>query len=173
MSSLTNVVLAASNPFDSFTQFFSSGTFRFILYMGYFLVAAFWLACAYWVFKDARRRIDDKIVIAVAVLTGLVFGPMGALIYAIVRPPEYLVDIQERDLELEALERRLSDAQVCPYCHAEVKEDFLVCPNCTARIRGVCRTCRRPLEPGWRVCPYCETQIMPASAQTEREYVRS
>ena len=51
------------------------------------LLVALWLACAYWVFKDARRRIDDKIVLAVCVLTGLVFGPVGLIVYAIVRPP--------------------------------------------------------------------------------------
>jgi len=167
---VSSLLLAADNPFESFNEFFSSGTFRFVLYMGYFLLAAFWLACAYWVFKDARRRIDDKIVISVAVLTGLVFGPLGALIYAIVRPPEYLADVQERELEMEVLERRLSDMQVCPYCHAEVRDDYLVCPNCTARIRGVCGTCRRPLEPGWRICPYCETQIASAPAHAAHEY---
>lgn len=167
---MSSLLLAADNPFESFNEFFSSGTFRFVLYMGYFLLAAFWLACAYWVFKDARRRIDDKIVISVAVLTGLVFGPLGALIYAIVRPPEYLADVQERELEMEVLERRLSDMQVCPYCHAEVRDDYLVCPNCTARIRGVCGTCRRPLEPGWRICPYCETQIASAPAHAAHEY---
>ena len=51
-----------------------------------------WIACAYWVFKDARRRIDDKIVLAVVVLTGLVFGPLGLIVYAIVRPAEPLAD---------------------------------------------------------------------------------
>ena len=98
------------------------------------------------------------------VLTALVFGPLGALIYAIVRPPEYLSEVRERELEMEVLERRLSEMQVCPHCHADVQDDFLVCPNCTARLRGVCRTCRRPIEPGWRICPYCETQIAPPAS---------
>ena len=133
-----------------------------LVLMGWFLLGAFWLACAFWVFKDARRRLEDKVLITVAVLTGVVFGPLGALIYSIVRPPEYLSDVRERELEMEVLEHRLSEIQVCPYCHAEVRDDFLVCPNCGARLRGVCRTCHRPIEPGWRVCPYCETQIVPA-----------
>jgi RNA polymerase subunit RPABC4/transcription elongation factor Spt4 len=157
-------VLGASNPFDSFTNFFKSGTWHLIVLLLWFFVAILWLACAFWVFKDARRRIEDKIVITVAVLTGLVFGPLGMLIYAIVRPPEYLTEVREREMELEVLERRLNDLQVCPYCHADIRDDYLVCPNCMTRLRGVCRTCRRPIEPGWRVCPYCETQIAPASA---------
>jgi hypothetical protein len=148
----------------SAADFFKSGTWRLTVLLGWFFLAVLWLSCAYWVYKDARRRLDDKVVITIAVLTGLVFGPLGVLIYAIVRPPEYLSDARERALELEILERRLSEMQVCPYCHAPVGEDYLVCPNCTTRLRGVCRTCRRPIEPGWRVCPYCETQIAPAAA---------
>ena len=159
-------VIAASNPFDSFKSFFQSGTWHLIVLLLWFLLAVLWLASAYWVFKDARRRIDDKIVIAVAVLTGLIFGPLGALIYTIVRPPEYLSDVRERELELEVLERRLAEMQVCPYCHADIRDDYLVCPSCMTRLRGVCRTCRRPIEPGWRICPYCETQIVPAGTAT-------
>lgn len=159
-----SAVVAAGNPFDSFTNFFKSGTWHLIVMLLWFFVAVLWLACAFWVFKDARRRIEDKIVITVAVLTGLVFGPLGMLIYAIVRPPEYLSEAREREMELEVLERRLSDMQVCPYCHADIRDDYLVCPSCMTRLRGVCRTCRRPIEPGWRVCPFCETQITPATA---------
>ncbi len=153
------------NPFDSVTEFFKSGTWRLIVLLGCFLLVVLWLACVFWVFKDAHRRIEDKVVIAVAVLTGLVFGPLGVLIYAIVRPPEYLSDVRERELELEVLERRLADMQVCPYCHTDIREDYLVCPHCTTRLRGVCRTCGRPIEPGWRACPYCETRIAPVGAE--------
>jgi RNA polymerase subunit RPABC4/transcription elongation factor Spt4 len=159
-------LIAASNPFDSVKSFFQSDTWHLIVLLLWFLLAVLWLACAYWVLKDARRRIDDTIVIAVAVLTGLIFGPLGALIYTIVRPPEYLSDVRERELELEVLERRLADMQVCPYCHADIRDDYLVCPSCMTRLRGVCRTCRRPIEPGWRICPYCETQIVPAGTAT-------
>jgi RNA polymerase subunit RPABC4/transcription elongation factor Spt4 len=158
-----SAVVAAGNPFNSFTNFFKSGTWHLIVMLLWFFVAVLWLACAFWVFKDARRRIEDKIVITVAVLTGLVFGPLGMLIYAIVRPPEYISEVREREMELEVLERRLADMQVCPYCHADIRDDYLVCPSCQTRLRGVCRTCRRPIEPGWRVCPYCETQIAPAA----------
>lgn len=160
------IALAATdgNPFDSVTDFFKSGTWRLMVMLGWFFLAVLWLSCAFWVFKDARRRIDDKIVIGVAVLTGLIFGPLGVLIYTILRPPEYLHDVHERELEMEVLERRLADMQLCPYCHADIREDYLICPHCTTRLRGVCRTCRRPIEPGWRLCPYCETQIAPAGA---------
>lgn len=155
---------AATNPLDSVKSFFQSGTWQLIVLLFWFLLGIIWLACAYWVFKDARRRIDDPIVVGVAVLTGLIFGPLGAFVYTIVRPPEYLSDVRERELELEVLERRLADMQVCPYCQTDIREDYLVCPSCMTRLRGVCRTCRRPIEPGWRICPYCETQIAPGGS---------
>ena len=65
----------SSDPFGSVKDFFNSSTWHFLTLMTIFFLVVLWLACAYWVFKDARRRIDDKIVITVAVLTGLIFGP--------------------------------------------------------------------------------------------------
>src|SRR5512135_29357 len=93
----------SSDPFGSIKDFFQSSTWHFIEYMFIFFAIVLWLACAYWIYKDSRRRIDDTIVIVVAVLTGVVFGPFGVLIYAILRPPEYLDDIRERELEMRTL----------------------------------------------------------------------
>ena len=90
------VLAASDNPFQSVSDFFTSSTWDFIVRLGVVFLIAIWLACAYWVFKDARRRIDDNILVAVAALTGLVFGPVGLIVYVIVRPPEYLEDVRER-----------------------------------------------------------------------------
>jgi RNA polymerase subunit RPABC4/transcription elongation factor Spt4 len=155
-----------SNPFQSVTDFFKSPTWRFIEYMAVFFLVALWIACAYWVFKDARRRIDDKVVLAVAVLTGIVFGPLGLIIYTIVRPPELLVDRRERELELQMMEQRLAEDARCSFCKTPVKDDYLVCPTCGRRLRTTCPSCRRPIEPQWRVCPFCESDVhaVPAAA---------
>ena len=77
------------------------------------------------------------------------------------RPPEYLSDVRERELEIRAIERRLS-AQECPVCHADIEPEFLVCPVCATKLRRSCEGCQRPLEPSWRICPYCETPVAPA-----------
>jgi hypothetical protein len=155
------VILGAteSDPFGSVKDFFKSSTWHFVEMMFWFLIVVLWLSCAYWIFKDARRRIDDKVIITVAVLTGLVFGPFGLFIYAIVRPPEYLEDVRERELEMRSLEQRLAEDTRCPFCKTKVKDEFLVCPNCMRRLREVCGNCRRPVEPAWKVCPYCEKQL--------------
>ena len=76
------------------------------------------------------------------------------------RPPEYLEDVRERELEIKAMEKRLGARDLhCPVCRAEVDEDFLICPVCTTKLRQACTTCKRPLEALWQVCPYCETPI--------------
>ncbi len=121
--------------------------------------AVFWVASAYWTVKDARRRIDDSWLLVLAALVGLV-PYVGPLVYMLFRPPEYLEDVRERDLEIKAMEDRLSRrGLVCPVCRSEVESSFLVCPICTTKLRQACPTCRAPLEALWQVCPYCATPI--------------
>ena len=125
-----------------------------------FFVAVFWLATAYWVYKDARRRIEDPWLVAMATVLGLVPPFLGPIIYMFFRPPEYLEDVRERELEIRAMEERLARRDLhCPVCRAEVEAAFLVCPVCTTKLKQACATCRSPLEPLWQVCPYCETPV--------------
>jgi hypothetical protein len=153
-----------TNPFQSVTDFFQSPTWDFLVYMFYFLIVALWIAGAYWIFKDARRRIEDRIIIIVCVLAGVVFGPIGWLIYAISRPSEYLVDRRERELDLQMMEQRLTEEERCSFCKTPVHDDFLVCPSCGRRLRTTCPSCRRPIDPQWRVCPYGEADVRSAPA---------
>jgi Double zinc ribbon len=121
--------------------------------------ALFWLASAYWTYKDATRRIEDPWLVAMATLLGLV-PYVGPLVYMLFRPPEYLEDVRERELEIKAMEDRLSRrGLVCPVCRSDVDSSFLVCPICTTKLRQACVKCRAPLEALWQVCPYCETPI--------------
>jgi hypothetical protein len=130
-----------------------------------FVVAVFWLSVAFWVFKDARRRIEDPWLVGMATVLGLV-PFIGALIYLLFRPPEYLDDVRERELEIKAMEERLSRRDLhCPVCRADVDPAFLVCPVCTTRLRQSCRNCKAPLEALWQVCPYCETPIEPTAVE--------
>jgi RNA polymerase subunit RPABC4/transcription elongation factor Spt4 len=77
------------------------------------------------------------------------------------RPPEYLEDVRERDLEIKAIESRLGGPELrCKVCGAEVEPDFLVCPVCTTKLRSACTECHKPLEPSWQICPYCETPVV-------------
>jgi hypothetical protein len=123
------------------------------------IAAVFWLASAYWTVKDARRRIDSSGLLVLAAIIGLV-PYVGPLVYMLFRPPEYLEDVRERELEIKAMEDRLSRrGLVCPVCRSDVDSGFLVCPICTTKLRQACANCRAPLEALWQVCPYCETPI--------------
>jgi hypothetical protein len=121
-----------------------------------------WLALVYWTYADARRRMTDPMLIGCATAASL-FPFVGTLVYLIVRPPEYLDDIRERELEMQAAEARLHAAgfQLCPYCDAEVERDFLRCPSCMRKLKDPCPSCARPLDPAWRICPYCEAEVEP------------
>jgi hypothetical protein len=160
--SLMTVVAADSGKglFDGIHDFFHSGTWLVIRNLLLFFVIVFWLATAYWVYKDARRRIEDPWLVGMATVLGLVPPFVGALIYMLFRPPEYLEDVRERELEIKAMEDRLAQRNLhCPVCRAAVDTSFLVCPVCTTKLKQACANCKSPLEPLWQICPYCETQI--------------
>ena len=71
------------------------------------------------------------------------FPFVGTIVYTIVRPPEYLDDVRERELEMQAAEARLRalDYELCPHCEYEVKADFLRCPSCMRKLKERCAAC--------------------------------
>jgi RNA polymerase subunit RPABC4/transcription elongation factor Spt4 len=148
-----------ASGFGSVHNFFHSSTWFVMRNLSLLFVLVFWVATVYWVYKDARRRIEDPLLVWVS--TGLGVVPfIGPLVYMLFRPPEYLEDVRERELEIKAMEKRLGGRDLhCPVCRAGVEEDFLICPVCTTKLRQSCVTCNRPLEALWQVCPYCETPI--------------
>jgi Double zinc ribbon len=157
-----DVIVAASVDFvaDGFFAFFKSGTWEVIRNLAIFFAAVFWLAIAVWVYKDARRRIEDPWLVAMATVLGLVPPFVGALIYLLLRPPEYLEEVRERELEIKAMEERLARRDLyCPVCRAQVEPSYLVCPVCTTKLKQSCQNCKAPLEALWQMCPYCETPI--------------
>jgi hypothetical protein len=135
-----------------------------------FLVVVY-LALIYWTYLDARRRIEDPVLIACATAAS-VFPFLGTIVYTILRPPEFLEDREERELELRAaeLELRQRIEQSCPHCEYPIERTYLRCPNCERRLRNPCRKCHKPLDPRWGICPYCETEVrkQPADRDTRR-----
>jgi hypothetical protein len=153
-----------ASTFSGIHDFIHSGTWQVIRNLLFFFLVAFWLAVGYWVYKDARRRIEDPVLIGTAVAIGVVIPYIGALVYMLFRPPEYLEEVRERELEIKAMEERLSRRDLyCPVCRAEVSNEFLVCPVCTTKLKQACVNCKAPLEALWQVCPYCETPVEPSA----------
>ena len=145
--------------FGSFSDFFGSPVWLVLRNVVLFFLVVFWLASAYWVYKDARRRIEDPILLGMAIALGLAVPFLGALLYMFFRPPEYIEDVRERELEMKAMEESLGHSERCPVCRAGVEPQFLACPVCTTKLKEACRRCKAPLEPLWQICPYCETPV--------------
>jgi Double zinc ribbon len=128
-----------------------------LLVLGFFVV---WLALIVYTYLDAKRRISDPFLVGCATLASF-FPYIGTAVYAIVRPPEFLEDAHERELEIKAAELRVRQLteQSCPNCEYPVEKNFLRCPNCQRRLKDPCPTCRKPVDPRWALCPYCETEL--------------
>jgi hypothetical protein len=127
-----------------------------------------WLALIAWTYFDARRRIEDGFLVTCATAASL-FPFLGTIVYSILRPPEFLADRREREVDVRASElrvRQLEEAS-CPNCEHPVERTFLRCPNCRARIKDPCEACGKPIDPRWSICPYCETPVR-RSAPPER-----
>jgi RNA polymerase subunit RPABC4/transcription elongation factor Spt4 len=120
-----------------------------------------WLALVYYTYADGSRRIADRMIVGCAVVAALLFPYVGTLVYMIMRPPEYLDDVRERELEMQAAEARLVslDYQLCPHCEYEVKSDYLRCPNCQRKLKDRCYSCGKAVDPDWTLCPYCEAEM--------------
>ena len=159
----TRVLLAAAD--DGFLE---SSTVDVLRNVAVFLALVFWAATVYWVYKDARRRIEDPWLVGMATLLGAVPPFIGPLIYMLFRPPEYLDDVRERELEILAIEEQLAERDLrCPVCRGAVDASYLVCPVCTTRLKQACVECGSPLEPIWQVCPYCATPVPPGVVSGE------
>ncbi len=122
------------------------------------MLVVLWLALIVYTYMDARRRISDPFLVACATI-GSFFPFIGTAVYAIVRPPEFLEDAHERELEIKAAElrvRQLTEAS-CPNCEHPIEKNYLRCPNCQRRLKDPCPSCGKPVDPRWSLCPFCET----------------
>lgn len=118
--------------------------------------AAFWMSLVIWTFRDMRLRSRDIFAQLLASLVVLIFGPLGMLIYLILRPQETLADAYARTLEEEALLQDITKEQpVCPECKHRIEADFIICPACHTELRKPCPHCGRLMLMRWEICPYC------------------
>lgn len=140
--------------FQSIVDFFNSPVFRLIVNLFYLFAFVLYVSLAKWTYSDAKRR---GAMAFYWTIVALLFPVAGWLVYLIVRPPEFIDDVRERDLEIRAKEALLSSAgEICPACYKSIDKDFLICPYCRRRLKKSCPSCDRPLQTGWTICPYCQ-----------------
>lgn len=134
------------------------------------MLVVLWLALIVYTYLDARRRIADPFLVACSTVASF-FPFIGTAVYAIVRPPEFLEDAHERELEIKAAELRVRQLreQTCPNCEYPVERNYLRCPNCQRRLKDPCSTCGKPVDPRWALCPYCESAIAGGGERPRRK----
>lgn len=143
--------------FSTFSNFFNSPLFILFSRLFVLFVLVLWMSLVYWTYRDAKRRGALAIYWAAVVLFFYIFG---WLVYLIVRPPEFLEDVKERELEIKAQQANLSKADlVCPSCFKSIEPEFLICPYCLKKLKESCPRCGRALRPSWTVCPYCRASL--------------
>jgi hypothetical protein len=154
--------LPLSSSFTSLHDLFHSTGFVVARNVAIALAVVFWLGLAFWVYRDARRRIRDPILVCFATLLGLAPPYIGPVVYLLFRPSDTLEDARSRRFELQALEQQLARSQPsCPVCRSWVEADYLACPVCTTMLRQPCARCNAPLEALWQMCPYCASPVEP------------
>jgi len=126
-----------------------------ILAFGGAFFLALWLSLIIWTFRDARARSRDVFAILLATLMVVVFGPLGLVLYFLLRPPVTLAELYERSLEEEALLQDLEERPRCPGCSRQVDEAWIVCPDCHTTLKKICPNCQKSLHLRWNICPFC------------------
>src|SRR5512136_600862 len=96
-----------------------------ILAFGGAFVVALWLSLIIWTFRDSRLRSRDVFAIMLSTLMVVIFGPLGLIIYFLLRPPVTLAELYERSLEEEALLQDLEERPRCPGCSRQVKDEWI------------------------------------------------
>ena len=120
-------------------------------------VLALWVSMIVWTFRDARARSRDIFAVLLATLMVIIFGPLGLLIYFLLRPQVTLVELYERSLEEEALLQDLEEQQRCSGCSRMVEKEWIICPDCHTQLKKQCTSCHKNLNLRWNICPYCGT----------------
>ena len=121
-----------------------------LAFMGAFMVAL-WLSMIIWTFKDVRSRSRDVFAILLATLMVVIFGPLGLLLYFLLRPPTTLAEQYERALEEEALLQDLEERPRCPGCSRQVDEAWILCPDCHTTLKKICPKCENSLNLQWNI----------------------
>jgi len=121
-----------------------------------------WLSIIVWVYRDIRERTRDLGLQVLAVFVVMMFFPgfniPGLALYLMLRPRETLEESYARSLEEEALLREIGDEGMCPSCRRFVERGWRLCPFCATQLKDVCTRCEQLLSFNWVACPFCGTE---------------
>lgn len=136
---------------QTFFSYFSAAFIAFLL--------ALWISLIIWTVRDLRSRTQNQVTPILAGLIVGLLGPLGLLLYLILRPPLTLETAYQQTLESEALLATIADTSLCPGCGATTQPQWQVCPQCHTRLRKPCGRCGNLLDLPWKLCPYCTSPV--------------
>ncbi len=98
------------------------------------MLVAVWLALIVYTYFDAKRRVSDPFLVACATIASFI-PYIGTAVYAILRPPEFLEDAHERELEIRAAELRVRQLTELSCPTASTRSRRTTCAARTASTR--------------------------------------
>jgi len=141
------------------SSFFANPVVQMILYGAFFYLILLWIAAAFWAFRDMRDRTENPVLpfLATALIIMFLpfFFPFGLIVYRVIRPPERLGDVYERNLAQEALLSEVEGVRTCKGCDRRVDPEWIICPWCRRRLNRVCPNCERLVGLDWSLCAWC------------------
>ena len=153
--------------------FFENSIVQMAMYALFAYMVLLWIVAAYWAFRDMRDRSENPVLPFLA--SGLVilflpfFFPFGVMVYRVIRPPERLGDVYERNLAQEALLAEVEAVKTCRGCDRRVDREWIICPWCRTRLHRVCPNCERLVGLDWSLCAWCGQDFeRPAEATAQR-----
>ena len=107
-----------------------------------FLVVVY-LALIAYTYLDARRRLEDPVLVGCATVASL-FPFLGMIVYSILRPPEFLEDRRERELEIRASRaaRAAARGELLPELRAPGRAHLPALPELPRAHQGPVRVVR-------------------------------
>jgi RNA polymerase subunit RPABC4/transcription elongation factor Spt4 len=143
----------------AFGAFFSSAVVQLFLMSVILYLFVVWFAAAFWAFRDMHERSENLVLPYLAAGLILMCTPflfvLGVVVYRVIRPPERLGEVYERNLAEEALLAEVEAIRTCRSCDRRVDAEWIICPWCRTRLNRVCPNCDRLVGMDWTICAWC------------------
>jgi RNA polymerase subunit RPABC4/transcription elongation factor Spt4 len=139
--------------------FFSSAIVQLFVTSAILYLFVVWLAAAFWAFRDMHERSENPVLPYVAAGLIILCTPflfvLGVVVYRVIRPPERLGEVYERNLAEEALLAEVEAIKTCRSCDRRVNAEWIICPWCRTRLNRVCPNCSKLVGLDWTICAWC------------------
>ena len=150
----------------AFNPEFFNHLFSIITTLSLAFLFALWISLIIWTYRDASRRVKDRLIPLFAALLVIFLCFPGVFIYMVLRPSRTLEEEYQQALEEEALLHSIEETPLCPGCTRKIQNNWIVCPTCHTQLRKPCPKCGRAVELPWDICPYCSTILNINPTQT-------